>query len=402
MLSGAFLCEKCENVLASPANMMREVLHRGQVFRITVLSRLRKLLILENSGRPPTLVDVAKLAGVSRATASRALAGYGRISKDTVELVQQAAARLGYRPNEVARAMRAGTTKTIGLVIISDFTNAFFDRATKAIIDAAKKAGYQTVVSHTDENIENEKQAIKTLIEKRVDGLILVPSSDVDHEHLNRKNLGSTPLVLIDRKLSGLPFASITTGDYEGAIEAVEYAHNQGHTDMGFIVAVPQLAGSTQVKPRIPISTVEDRTSGFEKAIKRLKIKSTMLFCEDSQEGAEAAVEKMLQSSSRPSILFTSNNDMLLAVLRVAGGLGLKIGSDLSVISFDDSPWAAAMSPAITVIARPVDELGRKTVDLLMQEIGSAPRGESLVLPTTLIIRDSVSNLTETLSTAKT
>lgn len=79
-----------------------------------------------------------------------------------------------------------------------------------------------------------------------------------------------------------------------------------------------------------------------------------------------------------------------LAVLRVAGKLAIQIGKDLSVISFDDSPWAAAMSPAITVIARPVDELGRRTVDLLMQEIGSAPRGESLVLPTTLIIRESV------------
>lgn len=346
---------------------------------------------MNKKSKAPTIIDVANLAGVSRATASRALAGYGRTSQETVDKVRQSAIQLGYRPNEVARAMRAGKTKTIGLVVISDFTNAFFDRATKAIIDAAKQSGYQTVVSHTDENIENERQAIRTLIEKRVDGLILVPSSDVDHEHLNSENLGSTPVVLIDRKLPDLPFASITTGDYEGAIEAVNFAFDQGHRDMGFVVAVPQLVGSTTKRPNIPISTVEDRTHGFETSIKKLNINPTMVFCEDSQEGAETAVEQMLEKGTRPTILFTSNNDMLLAVLRVAGKLGVQIGSDLSVISFDDSPWAAAMNPAITVISRPVDELGRKAVDLLMQEIRSAPRGESLVLSTTLIVRESVS-----------
>lgn len=343
--------------------------------------------------KPPTLNDVADLAGVSRATASRAMAGYGRISEETVALVQKAAEKLGYRPNEVARAMRAGKTKTLGLVIISDFTNAFFDRATKAIIDAAKHHGYQTVVSHTDENIENEKQAIQTLVEKRVDGLILVPSSDTDHEHLNSSRLGSTPLVLIDRRLDGTGFSSVTTGDFQGAIEAVEFAYKKGHSKMGFIVAVPGLVGGTPNRPHIPISTVVDRVNGFEAGIKNNKIASKFLFCEDSQAGAEAAVEAMLIKPSRPTIVFTSNNDMLLAVLRVAGKLNIAIGRELSVISFDDSPWAAAMSPAITVISRPVDELGRLAVEMLVSRIQEQKTARDQVLPTELIDRDSVANL---------
>ena len=200
-------------------------------------------------------------------------------------------------------------------------------------------------------------------------------------------------MVLIDRKLPDLTFASITTGDYEGAIEAVNFAFDQGHRDMGFVVAVPQLVGSTTKRPNIPISTVEDRTHGFETAIKKLNINPTMVFCEDSQEGAETAVEKMLEKSTRPTILFTSNNDMLLAVLRVAGKLGVLIGSDLSVISFDDSPWAAAMSPAITVISRPVDELGRKAVQILLSQIENGSASQSSVLPTTLITRDSVAKI---------
>lgn len=343
--------------------------------------------------KAPTLNDVAELAGVSRATASRALAGYGRISEQTVELVQNAAKTLRYRPNEVARAMRAGKTRTIGLVVISDFTNAFFDRATKAIIDAAKQHGYQTVVSHTDENIANERQAVQTLIEKRVDGLIVVPASDQDHDHLRASRLGSTPLVLIDRKLEGVNFPSVTTGDYQGAIEAVGFAHSKGHRNMAFIVSVPGVIESTSVRPHIPISTVVDRTEGFATAIKNLKIKSQMLFCGNNQAKAEEAVEQLLSKSDRPSILFTSNNDMLLAVLRVAGKLRIAIGKELSVVSFDDSPWAAAMSPAITVISRPVDELGRLAVQMLLSQIEDGSKAESQVLPTELISRDSVANI---------
>ena len=340
--------------------------------------------------KPPTLNDVAELAGVSRATASRALAGYGRISSQTVELVQETAQKLGYRPNEVARAMRAGKTKTIGLVVISDFTNAFFDRATKAIIDAAKRQGYQTLVSHTDERIENERQAVKTLVEKRVDGLILVPSSDSDHEHLDKSHLGDTPIVLFDRRLENLKIPAVTTGDYDGALSAVNHALDRGHRSFAFIVAVPGIQGSTVQRPHIPISTVVDRTNGFEDGIKGKRTKSKMVFCEDSQAGAEAAVETLLTAQDRPTVFITSNNDMLLALLRVAGKLGISIGKDISVISFDDSPWAAAMAPAITVVSRPVDELGEAAVEILLRQMSGAKSQSSITLPTSLIERDSV------------
>ena len=348
---------------------------------------------MAGQGKPPTLNDVAELAGVSRATASRALAGYGRISEQTVLIVQSAARKLGYRPNEVARAMRAGKTKTIGLVVISDFTNAFFDRATKAIIDAAKRQGYQTLVSHTDERIENERQAVQTLVEKRVDGLIVVPSSDSDHDHLSRARIGDTPVVLIDRRLDNLDIPAVTTGDYEGAKSAVEHAVSKGHAHLAFVVAVPGVQGSTFERPHIPISTVVDRTNGFLDGAKGKNLKTQMVFCEDSQLGAEAAVESLLRSESRATVFLTSNNDMLLALLRVAGKLGIVIGKDISVISFDDSPWAAAMSPAITVVSRPVDQLGEVAVETLLRRIAGTSDFRGVTLPTQLIERDSVCSI---------
>lgn len=342
--------------------------------------------------RPPTLNEVAELAGVSRATASRALAGYGRISEETVRKVKDSAKRLGYRPNEVARAMRAGKTQTIGLVVISDFTNAFFDRATKAIIDAAKAAGYQTLVAHTDERVENEIQAVRTLVEKRVDGLIVVPSTDSNFEHLKPKEVGNTPVVLIDRKLEGAGLSSVTTGDFRGARDAVDYAFKLGHRDMAFVIAVPGLAKSTRRTPVIPISTVVERTNGFLAGIKKNNLQKRILFSVENQTEAESAIEELIDEG--PTIIFTSNNDMLLAVLRVAGRLGIQIGHHLSVISFDDSPWAAAMSPSITVVARPVDELGYLAIETLLGKInGLADSPSDIQLSTQLIERESVRKL---------
>jgi LacI family transcriptional regulator len=149
------------------------------------------------SNRNVTINDVAAAAGVSRATVSRALSGYGRINQSTVDHVHKVAEGLGYKQNALAAALRAGKTKTIGLVVISDFTNAFFDRATKAIIDQAKELGYRVLISHTDEDVEVEKLAVETMLSNQVDGLILVPSSTKKHSHLTPKKLGNKPVVII-------------------------------------------------------------------------------------------------------------------------------------------------------------------------------------------------------------
>jgi len=114
----------------------------------------------------PTLVGVAAAAGVSRATASRALSGYGRVGAKTAAHVQKIADELGYIPNQTAQAMRNGRSKTLGLVIISNFTNAYFDRATKAIVDAAAESGFQVLVSNTAENLGAEREAVTHLLEK--------------------------------------------------------------------------------------------------------------------------------------------------------------------------------------------------------------------------------------------
>lgn len=346
--------------------------------------------------RNVTINDVAEAAGVSRATVSRALSGYGRINKETVDQVQKVAERLGYKQNALAAAMRAGKTKTIGLVVISDFTNAFFDRATKAIIDQAKALGYRVLISHTDEDVEVEKLAIETMLSNQVDGLILVPSSTKKHSHLTPKKLGNKPVVIIDRKLDIPRYTTITTGDEAAAEEAVLHAVENGHTNLGFLIAVPGTSGFTKTQPEIPITSVQERADGFATGVKKAKPKAktvTWLYCEDTEDAASSAVASLLDSPNPPSIIFTSNNDMLLAVLKIAGDRGLQIGKELSVLSFDDSPWAAAMVPGITVVARPVEDLGHLAVTELVSAIEGKPNHRQIVLPAHLVKRSSVAKL---------
>jgi LacI family transcriptional regulator len=305
-----------------------------------------------------------------------------------------AAAELGYQPNQVARAMRAGTTRTIGLVIIADFTNAFFDRATKGIVDEARAHGYQVLIANTDENLDIERDAIETLLEKQVDGLILVPSSPTMVEHMSDRVLRGRPLVLIDRRVEGSPHSTITTDDFHGCAKAVGAVVEKGHRRLGFLIASSQVSHISTELPAGAISTVADRVTGFKSGIAHAGVKGITekwYFVEDAPEIAEDAAGALLDSSPRPSVLFTSNNDMALAVMSAAQKRGIRIGIDVSLVTVDDSPWAQAISPGITVISRPVDSLAKEAVSQLLAEIGDANTStETVVLPTDIIMRDSV------------
>jgi LacI family transcriptional regulator len=353
--------------------------------------------MVERRLHAPTIVDVAERAGVSRATASRALSGYGRTSAATVERVRRAADEIGYRPNGLARAMRAGSTGTIGLVVIADFTNAFFDRATKAIVDAARTRGYQVLITNTDEDPAVEREAIETLLDKQVDGLIVFPSAVAHSEHLEPARLGGRPIVLADRRLDHLGVTSVTTDDFSGTRDAVRHAVALGHSRLGFLITAANIAGHTERRPAALISSVRDRADGFAAGAEEAGIApgdQVWYFSEDIPESSEAAVRSILDRSPPPTVIFTSNNDMALSVLKVAGSRGLTIGREVSLVTVDDSPWAAYMVPGITVVARPVEQLGELVVERLVAEIESPGQPiDDINLPTELIARASVADL---------
>ncbi|MBA4247875.1 MAG: hypothetical protein C0444_06230 [Microbacterium sp.] len=342
----------------------------------------------------PTIADVAAAAGVSLATASRALAGYGRVAAATIDRVRDAADGLGYRPNELARSMRIGSTTTIGLVVIADFTNAFFDRVTKSIVDTARANGYQVIISNTDEEISVEFAAVQTMLDKQVDGILVVPSLHENSDHLLADQVNGKPVVLLDRYTNDARLSSVTTDDRLGTRRAVDESIALGHRRLGFLISTVGVDGFTDRQPEAMISTVRERVEGFRAgaivAGDRV-LSEQWRFAQDSAEAAEGAIASMLDEPHPPTVVFCSNNDMLIASLRVIAQRGMRVGHDISIVTVDDSPWASAFSPGIAVVARPVEEVGEYAVRLLLERIAD-PGHEpvTITLPTEFIARGSL------------
>lgn len=342
----------------------------------------------------PTIADVAAAAGVSLATASRALAGYGRVAAATIDRVRDAADGLGYRPNELARSMRIGSTSTIGLVIIADFTNAFFDRVTKSIVDSARANGYQVIISNTDEEIAVEFAAVQTMLDKQVDGILVVPSLHQNSDHLLPDHVNSKPVVLIDRYTDDKRLCSVTTDDRLGTRQAVDESIELGHRRLGFLISTVGVDGYTDQQPDAMISTVRERVEGFRAGAQEAGgrvLSEHWRFAQDSADAAEGAITSMLDERNPPTVVFCSNNDMLIASLRVIARRGMRVGHDISIVTVDDSPWASAFSPGIAVVARPVEEVGESAVRLLLERIADPGRDPvKITLPTEFIRRGSL------------
>jgi LacI family transcriptional regulator len=349
----------------------------------------------KNEGeRAARLIDVARRAKVSRATAARALGGYGLVGDETRERVMNAARDLSYSANVVARAMRAGRTQTIG-VVVADISNSFFSYATRAMIDTAAKAGYHTLVLNTDDDLAKEADAVRVLIEKRVDGLVVVPSSPSHFDHLVMDGELAKPLVLLDRRVKGLRVPTAYTDDWGGAGAAIELFRERGHVHIGLLVATAAARGGPQkLEPEGVVSTVQDRVGGALDALAKGRAgKPVIRYSRSSVEEARAGALELLAHKPRPTAILATNEEMALGVLSACGELGLAIGTDVSLVSFDDSPWARVIAPAVSVIKRPVYELGNAAVAALIREIRGEGRAGKIELATELIDRQSVANI---------
>ena len=289
--------------------------------------------------------------------------------------------------------MRAGATLTIG-VVVADISNSFFSYATRAIIDTAAKAGYQTLVLNTDDDLEKEIDAVRVLVEKRVDGLIVVPSSVTKFDHLVMDDDLAKPIVLLDRRVDGLDIASACTDDRRGAKAAIELFLDRGHVHIGLLLATAAARGTETSQPRGVVSTVRERTAGALDALAaRGAPKPIIRYSPSYLDDSRLAAIDLLTQNPRPTAILATNEEMALGVLTACGELGLAIGKDVSLVSFDDSPWAKVIIPSVSVVKRPVYELGSAAVTALIRQIKGEAAIEKIELPTELIDRDSVADV---------
>jgi LacI family transcriptional regulator len=350
---------------------------------------------MENSPtqkRSITVQDVAAKAGVSKATAARVLGGYGVTSAAVNAKVLAVAKELGYQANELARSISTGRSGTIG-VIVGDIENPYFGMAVRGISDAASAAGFDVILANSGEEIEKERDAVRVLTGKRVDGLIVTAARTSETSHLQEARRSGRPLVLLDRAVPGLDVDMVVCDDREAASAATRLLIDVGHRRIAYISAIASDDPVYRSRQQIDVSTVMQRIDGLLAASKRAKIEAPDRFIRLGATGSEPTrriVTDLLGLPERPTAIIASDNVVALDVFKTVRALGLSIPDDVSLIAFHDADWTSVTTPPVTVIAQPIYELGLESARMLVERIhGAAAPPRRIVVKTTLIERQS-------------
>jgi len=334
-----------------------------------------------------TIKTIAAHVGVSVTTVSRVMTGQAtdyRISKGTEIAIRGAAEKLDYAPNQLARGLRNRQTYTIGLVI-PDIANPFFSSIAKVVEMEARKAGYSIILCDSQESTNIEIDALRLLQTRNVDGLI-ISSVGQDGKHLERLAQQGIPMVVVDRSFPNLKCPSVSSDNYQGALDAVSYLIENGHRMIACI------QGLRHTSPN------EDRVRGYRDAHQRhhLAVNESLIVGDSFGENNGYIETKiLLKRANRPTAIFAVSNLISLGVLRAVAEEGLKIRDDVSVISFDDQPYSNYLATPMTTVAQQNYEIGKIACKLLFEQIRfkKPPDAKSFVVPTKLIVRQSVKKI---------
>src|SRR4051794_26472987 len=374
-----------ENVLSSAVD---NVLTNGEIFKTGV----------DSMTKPPrrrhgtTIPDVARVAGVSAATAARALGGYGAVSPQTLASVRAAAEQLGYRPNELARSMITGKTNTIG-AIVADIENPFFARVTRGITDAARAAGFEVILVNTDEDLASERSALKVLLDKQVDGVVVAPASSHEAGHLREAQECGADIVLIDRRVAGLEADAVLIDNRTAARDAVQRLLGAGHRRIALVTGSGFGDDEAPVAPR-RLSTGTERIEGYLAALEAAGVPECAKYLRATavdQPRAERLTAELLALDAPPTALFASDLVVALGALRAIQAAGLTIPAELTFVAFDDADWTTVLTPRLSVVAQPAYDMGVKAAKTLIDRInGNDAQPREYLLPTTFVERESI------------
>jgi LacI family transcriptional regulator len=312
-----------------------------------------------------TMRDVARLAGVSVATVSAVANGKQVVRPAVVIRVQDAMKALNYQPDHVARSLRVRHTTTIG-VVIPDFASAFFVDVTRGVEDTARAAGYSVLLCNSNDDAEQEKLHMRTLLARKVDGILL---ASTDLYSISQSPFTSdTPVVLFDRIPPNFGGAAVVIDNVEAAYRATRYLIDLGHRNLAFIAG------------RLDLSTGSDRADGFRKALEdaHLPLRGEYFKRGDfhPESGYRTGLE-LLKLAEPPTAIVCSNGPMTLGLLRALQETGTRCPDYVSVLGFDEPvpdsygfSVSTLLKPELTVVAQPGHDVGKQAAAMLLRMIG--------------------------------
>ncbi|MBJ6125313.1 LacI family DNA-binding transcriptional regulator [Microvirga splendida] len=335
--------------------------------------------------RAARIQDVARLADVSTATVSRALATPERVSPEARARVLEAIAKTGYVPNPAARSLRSQKTFMV-LVVLPDLSNTFFSKILRGIEETLFEAGYGMIISDLDGSPEKEAHFAAFTAAGRVDGAILL------NGHLfgqTREGEGqpariSIPLVALCEAIPGADIPQIEIDNRAAASRMTQHLASLGHRRIAYVSG--------------PANNIleRERFSGFKDGLEAAgqPFDPTLVLPGDyTIESGVAAGQALVARATRPTAVFCTSDEMAIGLMRTLFSAGLRVPQDMSVAGFDDIEFAAVAEPALTTIHQPRRELGQAAASALIALLQGRPSPKRIRLETDLVIRDSVASL---------
>jgi len=323
--------------------------------------------------------DVAALAGVSFKTVSRVVNNEPGVSESLREKVERAALQLDYRHNFAASALRRndGRTGVVG-ALLQDVANSFSASVLRSLEDVARERGVVVLAASLDEEADRERSLVADLATRRVDGLVLMPSTD-RQDYLLAEHRAGLPVVFVDRSPRGIDADSVRVDNFAGAVIATKHLVANGHSRIAVLSDL------------LSIETASERVSGFKSAMKAAGLKLDPQLTATSLRSAQAAekcVAELVRASSPPTAIFACRNDISIGAIRALRAAGLS--DRIALVGFDDFPMADLVAPALTVIRQNVSVIGSEVGRMLFERIdGESGAPRHVVLMPTLVARGS-------------
>jgi len=326
--------------------------------------------------QPVTLADIAREAGTSPSTASRALNGSGYVSEAARDRLVAVANRLGYVPNASARTLKQRTSRVVG-VVVSDLDNQFYARLAAGIEQVLREANYQMMVLGDNSEAAEEVAGARTFLAMRAPGVIMTPVGSDATELLRSRGIA---VVEVDRRLAEVPCDAVVIDNERGGREATMHLVGLGHRRIALLGVETDW---TSDAGRLNGYRTALRNAGLE-FDKRLVVRIPL-----HSPDTEMRIESLLDDGA-PTAIFAANNTLAEQVWHVLRRRGLRIPGDVSLVGFDDVPWMGMVDPAITVVEQPTLELGRRAALLLLRRLNGPTLEPALeILQPRLVVRGS-------------
>lgn len=329
-----------------------------------------------------SLKDIATKVGVSTALVSYVINGLEkekRVGPDIVKKIREVAQELNYKPNHIARSLRKGSTNTIGL-IVADIANPFFSQMARIIEDEAARNHYTVIIGSSDENSIKSASLIETLLDRQVDGFIVVPSEGC-RDQIEALIKRDVPVVLVDRFIPELNTSYIVLHNFLATYQAVTHLLSKGYDRIAMVAYQSSLIH------------MQERVNGYRQAMIDNQLEAYIQIKELSyshvKEDMQKAMEEMLTADQKPNALLFGTSILSVTGLYAIRNYNLKVPDDIAVIGFDGNEVYDFFYSPLTYIEQPLEDMGKAAVRVLLDQIKGSDKKEQIMLKHQLIQRES-------------